>query len=310
MKVLIAEDDPVTRRLLESSLKRWGYEPVLAEDGVLAWMLLQREDAPELAVLDWMMPGLSGVEICQRLRARKTGSYVYIVLVTSRGEKDDFVEGMEAGADDYLVKPYSPYELQQRLRAGARVLSLQTALREQATLDSLTTLWNRRSILEILNQERSRARREGRPLALALADIDHFKLINDTYGHITGDHVLQEIARRMRSCARDYDSVGRYGGEEFLFVLPGCNGPAADCFGQRLRRAMYGKPILSDHLQLSITISIGVHSLSPCESAPISDLIQRADTALYRAKRNGRNRVVAYTPGLDLNQPSPTTARP
>jgi len=219
MKVLAAEDNPIFQSMLANMLTKWGYMPVVARDGNEAWEALQQPDCPQLAILDWMMPGLNGVDICRGVRAAGREPYVYILLLTARTDSQDLVEGMEAGADDYLTKPFQAHELRVRLRAGRRILDLQQqllaareALREQATHDGLTGLLNRNSILAILDKELARASREDQPLSVLMVDLDRFKLINDTHGHAAGDTVLCEAARRMRESMRNYESVGRYGG--------------------------------------------------------------------------------------------------
>src|SRR4051794_17238522 len=228
MRVLAAEDNPVFQSMLRSMLNKWGYSPIMARDGNEAWRILESENAPRLAVLDWMMPGIDGVEICRRLRSLNPEPYIYILLLTARTESQDLIEGMDAGADDYLTKPFNAHELRVRLHAGRRILDLQEellkareALRKQATHDGLTGLLNRTGILEKLDDELSRATRTGTPVSVLMADLDLFKSINDTRGHLAGDAVLREAARRLKAAARRYDSVGRYGGEEFLIVLPG-----------------------------------------------------------------------------------------
>jgi two-component system cell cycle response regulator len=229
VKVLIAEDDMVSRRLLEAMLSRWGYEVVVTRDGLEAWHVLQTANTSLLAILDWIMPGIDGVEVCRRVRQRGQEPYIYLLLLTTKGRKENIIEGLEAGADDYLTKPFDPHELQVRLRAGKRIVTLQAelieareALRIQATHDPLTNIWNRRAIIETLSNELARAGREGVPVAVVLADLDYFKRINDTYGHVAGDAVLCEATNRMRASLRTYDTIGRYGGEEFLIILPNC----------------------------------------------------------------------------------------
>src|SRR4051812_29637418 len=180
----------------------WGYQPLLVRDGREAWEILQREDAPRLALLDWMMPGMDGPELCRRVRAAGREPYIYILLLTARSESQDLIEGMDAGADDYLTKPFNAHELRVRIRAGRRILDLQDALREQATHDGLTGLLNRNSILEKLDEEVARSARTEEPLSVLMADLDKFKSINDTYGHLAGDAVLREAARRLKAAAR------------------------------------------------------------------------------------------------------------
>jgi diguanylate cyclase (GGDEF)-like protein len=312
MRVLIADDSAISRRLLEAALLKWDYEVVVASNGTEAWEHLQGEDAPRLAILDWMMPGLSGPEVCRRVREKANEHYTFILLVTSRRHKEDLIEGMEAGADDYLTKPFDQNELKVRLGPGRRIVELQdellraqAALREQATKDSLTSIWNRGSILEILASEVDRAERAENHLGVVLCDLDHFKMINDTHGHEAGDDVLIETATRMLDSTRSYDSVGRYGGEEFLLVLPGCDGDAAECQAQRMRVEIEGRPVSARVGNISLTASFGVTSLAPGASATSAGLIRVADEALYEAKRRGRNRVVRIPYSLEPAQQPP-----
>ncbi|MBZ5619258.1 MAG: diguanylate cyclase [Acidobacteriia bacterium] len=300
MKILAAEDNPVFQSMLRTMLTKWGYDVVMARDGTQAWQALQSEDTPRLAILDWMMPGMDGVEVCRRVRAAGREPYIYILLLTARTESQDLVEGMDAGADDYLTKPFNAHELRVRLRAGRRILDLQEqllqareALREQATHDSLTGLLNRASILETLHNELSRARRESQPVALLIVDLDRFKLVNDTYGHLAGDSVLREAARRMKSAVRRYDAVGRYGGEEFLIVLPGCEGDTAHVQAERIREAVAAGPFVAGTHPVAVTCSIGVSCRTHPSVSETDPLIREADLALYLAKDRGRNRVEA-----------------
>ncbi|HWC96403.1 MAG TPA: diguanylate cyclase [Candidatus Sulfopaludibacter sp.] len=305
MKVLAAEDNPVFQSMLRSMLTKWGYEAVITRDGDEAWELLQSSDPPRMAILDWMMPHMDGVELCRRVRAAGREPYLYILLLTARTEAQDLVEGMDAGADDYLTKPFNAHELRVRLRAGRRILDLQEelliareALRIQATHDGLTGLLNRSSILEALHNELSRAAREGQPAAVLLADLDRFKLINDTRGHQAGDAVLREATRRMKAAVRRYDSVGRYGGEEFLFVLPGCSGDDAVVQGERIRQAVAGEPFDDGAEPFAVTCSIGT-SWRPAPTVHDAEqMVREADLALYRAKNAGRNRVEPGMTGL------------
>jgi two-component system cell cycle response regulator len=298
MKILIADDSAVSRRLLGAILERWGYEVVTASTGSEAWAILQKEEnAPKLAILDWMMPGLTGPEVCTLVRQRNSRSYTYILLLTSRSEKEDLIHGMEAGADDYLVKPFDHSELKVRLGPGRRILDLheellkaQEALRDQATRDALTRLWNRHAIFEILERELSRARRENKPIGLVLGDLDRFKDVNDTYGHLAGDAVLREVAARMEQSVRPYDAVGRYGGEEFLLLLPGCDAEAAQHSAERMREAVEAQQVSIDGGCLDVTMSFGVTALPAGADVDLERLIKIADAALYMAKEKGRNR--------------------
>jgi len=299
MRVLIADDSMISRRLLEAALHKWGYEVVAVSDGSEAWNCLKGEAPPRMAILDWMMPGLSGPDVCRRVRQNAGDRYTYILLVTSRNHKEDLITGMEAGADDYITKPFDQNELEVRLGPGRRIVELQdalvaaqAALREQATIDALTKVWNRGTILEILEREVSRTARAGTPMGVALVDLDHFKLVNDRYGHIAGDSALRETARRMKRLCRNYDSLGRYGGEEFLLILPGCDGPAARKQAERLRLELESNPLSLGEEKLELTASFGVTSLNSHSEAEPSSVLRIADKAMYRAKREGRNRVV------------------
>jgi two-component system cell cycle response regulator len=300
LKILIAEDDPVSRRLLEATLNKWGYSVITCVDGQMAWQALQQPDAPSLAILDWMMPEMDGVQVCREVRKRPTEPYIYLILLTAKNQKADIIAGLAAGADDYIVKPFDANELRMRLRAGRRILDLQAelifareALREQATHDSLTRLWNRAAILEILGQELDRAKRVSAPLSIILADLDHFKCINDAYGHLAGDTVLREVARRMRAALRPYDGIGRYGGEEFLLVLPDCDTSGAITLAERLRLAIGSEAMVLAEGVIPVTLSLGVATSVAVEE--MQTFIGAADAALYRAKYSGRNRIEIAT---------------
>lgn len=301
MKILVAEDDPVSRHLLQVALCRSGYEVLVATDGVEAFRVLEQPDCPRLAILDWMMPLKDGIEVCRAIRKRGSEPYVYMILLTAKGQQVEVVEGLEAGADDYLTKPFDLLELKARLRVGQRLVELQEQLvsaREQlrieATHDSLTGLWNHGSILEIAQRELTRAKREGTPVAAIMADLDHFKKVNDTYGHAAGDAVIFEAARRMSDSVRPYDSIGRYGGEEFLIVTPGCSMEETVQLAERLRESICEQPIESATHSLTVTLSLGVADAA--EFSQAEQLVRAADDALYRAKRGGRNRVEIVAP--------------
>jgi two-component system, cell cycle response regulator len=311
VKVLIAEDDMVSRRLLEAMLARWGYDVVITRDGTEAWQVLQGPDAPPLAILDWMMPGIDGVEVCRLVRQRVQEPYIYLLLLTTKGRRENIIEGLDAGADDYLTKPFDPHELQVRLRTGKRIVTLQAelieareTLRIQASHDSLTGVWNRRAILERLETELARAEREGTPVAVVLADLDHFKRINDSYGHIAGDAVLCEAVNRMRVSLRFYDAIGRYGGEEFLMVLPGCTAQDAVNLADRLRMSIGRETVEITGGHIVVTTSLGVAASDTIPVLDAASLIRAADTALYRAKAGGRNCVeLATVADIALNMP-------
>jgi two-component system cell cycle response regulator len=301
MRILIADDSVVSRHLLDATLRRWGYEVVIACDGNEAWRILEADNAPKIAILDWMMPGMTGPGVCRKVRANAKDKdlYTYILLLSSKSQREDLIEGMEAGADDYLTKPFDQHELQVRLRPGVRILELQhelisarEELRDQATKDFLTRIWNRSSILDILGRELQRGMRESRPVGVILADLDHFKSVNDTYGHFAGDAVLREFVRRMSGSIRPYDAIGRYGGEEFLIVLPGCDPSVTEKQAERMRETLANEPMWFNEESQLVTCSFGATAWVPGSLSSEESLIRVADDALYAAKRQGRNRVV------------------
>ena len=308
MRVLIADDDPVSCRLLDHLLRKWDYEVIAARNGVDAWEVLQADHAPRIALLDWMMPGLDGLEICRRVRARSAKPYVYIMLLTANDKVGNLVEGLESGADDYLTKPFHPQELRARLRVGLRMLDLESGLVEarenlrfKASHDALTSIWNRGAIIELLERELSRARRDGSSVGVLLADIDHFKKINDTRGHLVGDEVLRAVTGRLKGEVRSYDSVGRYGGEEFLILLPGCDNPKLTAKAEQLVKIVERSSIETSAGPVPVTISIGGIASGDCPHAELKSLLRAADAALYRAKISGRNRSeIAQLSDLDV----------
>jgi two-component system cell cycle response regulator len=234
VRVLIADDDPVARLLLQKTLEHSGYEVISVGDGRPAAEQLSQTDGPRIALLDWVMPELDGPGVCRAIRSQPERGYVYLVLLTSRESKEDIVVGLESGADDYLTKPSNERELKARLRAGERILRLEGELvrarehmRFKATHDALTMVWNRGVIMDLLSRELSRSQREHGSTVLLLADLDHFKSVNDRFGHLVGDEVLKEVSRRLLGSIRSYDFLGRYGGEEFLIVLNNCNSNSA-----------------------------------------------------------------------------------
>ena len=295
-RILIAEDDPVSRRMLQLFLEKWGYEVIAAADGIDALRILESDDAPTLAILDWMMPGKDGLQVCASLRALPARPYVYVLLLTGRSKKDDLLQGLESGADDYLTKPFHAAELRARLQVGQRILELQTGLIQaheellyRATHDELTGLVNRRMIIEAIEGEHSRHLRTAGNFAIIVLDVDHFKSVNDSHGHPTGDAVLKEVARRMVGCVRPYDTVGRYGGEEFVIVASSCGRSGAAALSDRILSAIRSTPVETAGCSISVTASCGV-SISSGNALDPGTLLRLADQALYRAKEAGRNR--------------------
>ncbi len=298
-RVLLVDDSPIYRHLISGYLREWGFELMLAKDGLEAWRVLERMDSPTLVLTDWVMPGMDGLELCKKLREGQTDRYIYTILLTSKDEKSDLLKAMEAGVDDYLVKPFDDQELRARLLVGKRILSLQQeliaardAMIRAAMHDLLTEVLNRREIMECLRRELSRAKREQKPVAVIMADIDHFKSVNDELGHQAGDEVLKEASRRLRAGLRAYDSLGRYGGEEFLLVLPGCDLISAFTRADQLRSSISGTPVSASlNTRRKITLSRGLAVANGGSPSDCEVLIRQADLGLYQAKRNGRNRV-------------------
>jgi diguanylate cyclase (GGDEF)-like protein len=299
MKILIAEDDPTSQMILIAVVSEWGYEPVAVEDGMQALSVLQAEDPPRILLLDWEMPKLNGLALCQKIREVETSNPPYIILLTGRSQTEDIVKGLKAGANDYIAKPFENAELQARLQVGRRMLDLQYELNRAkeamaflANYDELTGLMNRRAVMKAMALEIERSKRSLQPLYICMCDIDHFKSINDTHGHIAGDTVLKEISQRFNSSLRPYDLCGRYGGEEFLIILNSKESDVEQLF-ERLRQAIADKPFIYEQTEINVTISCGVTLYSPpADERNSTLLLTDADTALYEAKNTGRNRTV------------------
>jgi diguanylate cyclase (GGDEF)-like protein len=300
MRVLIADDCPTTRRVLSKHLAEWGYQVTVVRDGEQALRALQAKFAPRLAILDWMMPYVDGPTVCRRMREDTTAPYVYMVILTAKSDHDDLLEAFDASADDFLTKPFNAEELHQRLRAGQRILDLQDkllasqeVLKFQATHDGLTGVLNRSAVLDALQRELNRATRASRTecwTSLIMADLDHFKLINDRYGHLIGDSVLRGVCERIRTVLRSYDSLGRFGGEEFVMLLPETDLAEASKIAERLRRCVADRPIQAEDFESNVTISLGVATYQG-DAPDTTILIRAADEALFQAKLEGRNRV-------------------
>ncbi len=299
MQTLVVEDSPVYRQILASHLEEWGFPFTIAKDGAGAWALLQQPDSPKLVLLDWVLPDIDGIELCRRIRLASTAnSYSYVILLTGKDGKGDMLEAMQAGADDYLAKPFDQLELKARLLVGKRIVDLhrelvsaRESMRYAATHDSLTGLMNRGETIDFLNRELERAKRTTKPVSILLADVDNFKKVNDTQGHLYGDEALKEVATRFRSKLRVYDGVGRYGGEEFLLILADCDLVSALIKADDLRACVGGRPIVSSKTSSNITVSMGVAVSTDHSPGDIGSLLSQADRGLYAAKRNGRNRV-------------------
>jgi two-component system, cell cycle response regulator len=297
VRILIADDDATSRLVLTGVLKKHGHEVVVTVDGTEAWEAMQRPDAPKLAILDWMMPGLSGVEVCRRARGLTSDEPPYIILLTSMGEKADIVAGLEAGADDYLAKPFDAGELRARVDVGRRMTELQTRLHEardalayEAMHDPLTGALNRRAFAEVLSSAVSEERRHRQGLALGICDVDAFKRVNDLHGHQVGDEVLCGLVRQIANNLREYDVLSRQGGDEFVVLVTHTGEADVGALFERARAAVADNPIATRAGDVFITVSFGVRVWTDGETA--DGLVTAADAAMYRAKSAGRNQVV------------------
>jgi two-component system cell cycle response regulator len=296
MKILIADDELVSRRMLQGLLTMWGHEVIPVADGNAALELLKAPDAPRVGLIDWVMPGQNGVDVCSAMRRDRPEPYTYMILLTAKDAKENIVEGLESGADDYLIKPWDPDELKARLRTAQRILQLEDRLVEaretmrfKATHDHLTFLLNRGAIVDLLERELVRTQREKGCTIVMLCDLDHFKSVNDVHGHLVGDEVLRETARRLLGSVRSYDFAGRYGGEEFLLVLNNCNASQAVLRAEEVRKGIGGLPIQTARGPLSVTMSVGVLSSRDWAGHNTEEILCEVDAALYRAKASGRN---------------------
>ncbi len=310
--VLVVDDDAVTRAQLRFLLIRNGYEVTVASSGEEGWEKLQQRHFP-IVITDWSMPGMNGPDLCKLVRENLDDEYLYMILLTGMTEKQQVAVGLEAGADDYITKPFDSGELLARLRVGRRILTLQRSMREtQAKLhemahqDGLTKVMNRRAIDEQLHEAAARLARATHPSTVALLDIDYFKKVNDTYGHQAGDAVLQEVAGRIKAILRGSDKIGRYGGEEFIAVLEGAPAHDAQEVAERIRLAVQELPVEHGGQEITVTISIGLCEAPAGYVGQAAPIVEKADEALYEAKRSGRNRVViAGAPRESVEAASP-----
>ncbi|MFO7981307.1 MAG: diguanylate cyclase [Candidatus Aminicenantes bacterium] len=301
MNVLIAEDDILSCRALEEFLIKWGYDPTVTHNGKQAWeafkeniqnIRFHEKRALRIAILDWEMPGMDGIELCKKIRQLakdRNDIYVYIILLTGKDRQKEIIKGLSAGADDYITKPFDYMELRVRLKNAERVILTQDRERKRATTDNLTQLWSRNKILEFLSEETEREGRYGEITGVIMADIDFFKKINDTHGHLVGDQVLKEVAQRLKNSMRRYDKIGRYGGDEFIAVFPRCGTKQISSVAERLRLSVSGKDITTSAGPLKITISIGATCSENHPSISSEELIKTSDKALMNAKKKGRN---------------------
>ncbi len=298
--ILVAEDSPIFRLLLEKTLRKAGHEVTSVENGRKAFDLFERHFFP-IILSDWMMPEMDGIELCKAVRSTQSPSYVFIIFLTSKNAKEDIVTGLEAGADDYLSKPFNPDELKARIKTGIRILKLERSLikakeeiRMLSFTDPLTGCFNRGYADNGLRKEVKRALRYKSPLSVVMFDIDRFKSINDSYGHQGGDSVLVEVVNRVRRSIRnDVDWLCRYGGDEFVLVLPETDIAGAKKLSERIRTKISQEKITFENFEIDVTASFGVADLDPRteHDATFEILVSQADRLLYQAKKNGKNRI-------------------
>lgn len=293
MKILIADDDRVYKHLLETFLGEWGYDVISVNNGAEAWEIMQQPDAPSLVISDWMMPSMSGLELCEKIRGRDKTEYTYLILLTAKTEKNDVIKGLEAGADDFVTKPFDQLELKYRVKIGERIINLERRISEMAKTDFLTGILNRRAFMERIEEEVNRSIRNSKNFSIIMSDIDHFKTINDTYGHQAGDQILQIFSKKLSETIRPYDFIGRYGGEEFIVCLSDTDMDDAVQKAEKMRVEVEKIEFVPEDnpLTVRITASFGVSSFMDSDEKNVDSIIKRADNALYRAKSEGRNRV-------------------
>ena len=310
MRILIAEDDAVSRTILRRAVEKFGHECLAAENGERAWEMFRENPGVDAIISDWMMPGIDGLELCRKVRGEERDGYTYFIFLTSLGDRDHLLMGLEAGADDYISKPLDRGELQVRLISARRVTELHRRLAfqngelerlnrrlfDQSREDPLTHLGNRLRLREELEALRGRVERYGHNYSAVLCDVDYFKLYNDHYGHLAGDEVLQKVAEVIAGQGRSGDTAYRYGGEEFLIVLPEQTLQAAASTADNLRKTIERLqiPHEANTPTKTVTISAGVAALSKGNPKSANELLEQADAALYEAKEAGRNRVAAH----------------
>ncbi len=294
MKVLIAEGDTDSCKVLENDIKEWGYEVITANNGQDALEIIKKGKL-RIAILDWKMPEINGRELCRHIRKEiqeRKSENIYVILLLDKHSENDIINGISAGADDYIVKPINFLELKTLLQNGDRIIKLEDSCIQLASFDPLTKLWNRNKIFQILDEELNRGWRENTHTGIVMIDVDHFKKINDSYGHLAGDAVLAEVASRIQKGLRPYDKAGRYGGDEMCVVLPKCNLNIVKLITERLRLSVCGKNIKTDGNLLNVTISIGGTISDNSSHSSGNIYIKTSDEALYFAKEKGRNRIV------------------
>jgi diguanylate cyclase (GGDEF)-like protein len=283
MKILIAEDDLTSQRVLEAMLLKWGHEPVVTGNGQDAWERLQSGNAPRLALLDWMMPGMSGLDVCRQVRQRTAPGYTYVIILTARSDSQDAITALEAGADDFVSKPFHPHELRARINTAQRILELEESLSKRAFYDQMTGLPNRSLLAEHFRGSADAAIRNGEMLAFLYCDVDHFKMVNDNFGHAAGDAFLKDVSGRLRENLADAGTLARVGGDEFVLLANVESADDATTLAKRIRDVL-ARPIEAHGHRLSLAASIGI-SLFPNNGDSLDVLLRNADQAMFETKR-------------------------
>lgn len=298
MRILLADNDPATRNLLETNLKDWGYETVSCGNGREALEALEQPDPPKLAILEWSLPEMDGLQVCRRIRELAGRAYIYIILLTEASTKDEMLKGLEAGADEYIIKPVDVNELRMRIRAGSRIVGLQetfTAVlrysEQQAAHDPLTGLWNRAAMIDILRRELERATRENSAVGLVIGGLDQLARINQGFGSLTSDAVLREIVLRIRSCVRSYDHVGRSEDDDFIIVVPGCDLESTRVLAERLRASVSKYRLSIGEGVMPLTMSFGILVVGEGEKTDADAIMGRVEDAMRRARDRGGDRI-------------------
>ena len=299
--ILIVDDVEDNLEILGDLLKFDGYNVQAARSGEAALKMAQ-ESLPDLILLDILMPGMDGFEVCNRLKADESTRDIPVIFVSSMNDIDSKVQGFKIGGIDYINKPFQHAEILVRVNTHITMLRLRKHLEEQnaelehlANTDYLTKLYNRRHFFNTVEVEFAEAQRSGYPISITLIDLDHFKRVNDTHGHLVGDHVLVHIAHLIRSNCRENDIAARYGGEEFAVLHPSLNRQNAFQVAERIRKEVETNPFLRERDEIGVTLSAGVVDTQICKAClRVDDVLSRADIALYRAKDGGRNQVVVF----------------
>lgn len=305
MRILISEDDPVSSRVLSTTLLKYGHEVLVTSNGLEAWAALQEEDSPPLAILDWMMPEMDGLQVCRNVRRLTTASPPYLILLTARNRKEDLIEGLEAGADDFLTKPFDRNELRVRLQVGARIVDLQRCLTERVTelekaieerrraeealhnltlTDDLTSLYNRRGFFTLAEHHLKLSRRSSQSSLIIYADMDGLKQINDTFGHNEGSQAISRTADILRQTFRESDIIARLGGDEFVILAV----DAADGMNKISSRLYKNLQKYNEQAGHGYALSLSLGSVSVNTNSTLEELVAGADEAMYQHKRNKR----------------------